>query len=166
MYENIRNPYRKNLNGVISQLRETLRPKDLEIEKAYHRIVYQIRLYISAIPEIEKRKYLEAADRSNKVEDHMVKEFVCSFCSVSLKLCKGDYQIIFTVGYDTVTENEVNHNNLIRIAYKLTMNEEINLCIENCLKFELADDQRAYFLNRLANHNPATELLSHEILTN
>lgn len=126
--------------------------KNIEITKVYNGITKDLRQILSKLTHPEARTYMVTFNPHQfEPTPHIVHEFVCIMCTLTLSIYK-DYRLI-----ELDTDYEIkrwigahNYDQMLRAAYRATMWETTQYNIEDCLQVNTEKvDHYDYFVKRL-----------------
>jgi hypothetical protein len=146
MFETIRNPRYQQTRNTNPDLAQPVRNRDKEILQAYESIVMAIKAMLNKLASKQQNKYVEFAYPWQLSDHSVTKEFVCSFCSITLYLKKDEYLIELTVSPDCFNNGQGIHSTaMLRVVFDKTSDTNTDLFIENCLTITINNNTAAYF---------------------
>ncbi len=97
-----------------------------------------------------KQKFVEFQHPHQLKYTNLVKEFVCSFCSLLITRVNDEYSLMLIIGKEAYQQGSgLSSNALLRLAFKHTMQANTKLMIENCLDIKFCSSAYNYFKRRM-----------------
>ena len=163
MYEPLKNLRIMQERKANTQLAQTTKPRDQEILRAYELISFDIKAMISKQLNKELRRYFEFHYHLRVPNPTIHTEFICCFCSLAIIVKEGDYVIkMSTTEASFQSGTGINSTELIRTAFKRTMEGNTKLSIENCFELEHIGNPYQYFKKKEEQSNVSYCFRCHE----
>ncbi|WP_295795069.1 hypothetical protein [Mucilaginibacter sp.] len=122
-----------------------------EILNAYSNTAKDLRAMLHNHISKEKQEYVEFQHSHQLNYTNLVREFVCSFCSLLITRVNGEYSMLLIIGKEAYQQGSgLSSNALLRLAFKHTMQANTKIMIENCLDIKFCSSAYDYFKRRMS----------------